>query len=257
MKMAKFKIWMVALTLITGVSLTSCLDSGESNPIQQQTVLAKLTMGSTYSNVLIMQGGIELVPSDPTSLMLLNAGMYMVDIQYNVNDVQANSKTLNVTLLSTPTKIDGPYVTTTTPIADAPMYVIKYEDNGGIIAPYFFDKNTLIFPALYWYKASTGDERTAEIKKHSFVLSYDEIEEGDETLTLKVTHLISEDKKAERKSYIVSYFAYDLKDAIEEFTSKGNTLKKIVLSAKSNTSSNKLEDAKDETYEMDYTKIAE
>ena len=27
MKMAKFKIWMVALTLIMGVSFTSCMDS--------------------------------------------------------------------------------------------------------------------------------------------------------------------------------------------------------------------------------------
>ena len=33
MKMAKFKIWMVALTLIMGVSLSSCIN-GDDNTIQ-------------------------------------------------------------------------------------------------------------------------------------------------------------------------------------------------------------------------------
>lgn len=255
--MAKFKIWMVALTLIMGVSLSSCFDSGDDNPMRQISVIARLTTGTSYSNALVMQDGVELVPSDPTSLMLLNSGMYYVDIQYSIDDVQANSKSLKVTLLSTPTKIDGPDLTATVPTADAPMYDLTYRSNQEFYVPFMFDKYTLILPALYWVKPLTKENAEAELKKHSFIISYDEINEGDETLNLQVTHLITEDKDDLRTSYTVSLKAYDLSDVISEFESKGNTLKKIVLSAKTNDRTNSLDDSGDKTFDIDYTKVTE
>lgn len=247
---------MVTLTLLMGVSFTSCLDDGDSNPMAQMSVVARLT-NTSLSKTFVLGTGMELVLSDQTATMLLEPGMYSVPIQFNMNDLQDGAEYLNATLLGTPTKIDGPAVTTTQPEADAPMYALKYEDSySTAIAPFFFDANTLVLPAMYWFKKSEGDELKAEIKKHSFVISYGEIKEGDETLTLWVTHKINEtETDVARDYYTYSNYAYDLTRVISEFKMKGNTLKKVLVKAKVNNVNNRLDGASEAEVEIDYTKI--
>ena len=41
-----------------------------------------------------MIDGTKLVPTDPTSIMLLNSGMYIVNGQYNVEDVNVNAASI-------------------------------------------------------------------------------------------------------------------------------------------------------------------
>lgn len=216
-------------------------------------------MGPSYSNMILMQDGLELIPSNPTMVMLLDPGMYLMAFQYDVNDLKAGADFLNVTLLGEPERIDGPTVTSITPEPDAPMFLLTEVNQNGdvILGPYFFDKTTLVLPATYWAKSSGQTVDEEELNKHSFIISYDEIEEGDETLNLYVTHVLRTDKDADRTFPALTTVAYNLSAAISEFTGKGNTLKKIVFNAKVNDQANDLEDAKDATYEIDYTKITE
>ena len=56
MKMAKLKIWMVALTLIMGVSLTSCIN-GDDNTIQP--VYGPILLKSTFPYQFQAEDGIR------------------------------------------------------------------------------------------------------------------------------------------------------------------------------------------------------
>ena len=95
------------------------------------------------------------------------------------------------------------------------------------------------------------------MKKHKFILSYDaeKVAEGGETLDLYVNHIITEDKDETRTSYKVSYQAYDLSSVLHQFTN----LKKIIVHAQVNTSSNKLDNSstREEKFEIDYSKISQ
>ena len=120
------------------------------------------------------------------------------------------------------------------------------------------DKNTLILPAMFHFKnSSVSTELEAELKKHKFMLSYDaeKVAEGGETLDLYVNHIITEDIDETRTSYTVSYQAYDLSSVLHQFTN----LKKIIVHAQVNTSSNKLDNSstREEKFEIDYSKISQ
>lgn len=48
--MKQLKFLMVAFTLLMGVSLTSCLDNGDDNPIKEMSAIVKYE-GSMYGGV--------------------------------------------------------------------------------------------------------------------------------------------------------------------------------------------------------------
>ena len=251
--MKQVKFFLVALmAVVMGVSVTSCMNGDDNSGPRTLSVIAKL---DSYGSNFKMIDGTKLVPTDPTSIMLLNSGMYIVNGQYNVEDVNVNAASITFTLTSTPTNIDGPSVTSTPDDADATMYALNYENT---YYPYFFDKNTLILPAMFHFKnSSVSTELEAELKKHKFILSYDaeKVAEGGETLDLYVNHIITEDKDETRTSYTVSYQAYDLSSVLHQFTN----LKKIIVHAQVNTSSNKLDNSstREEKFEIDYSKISQ
>lgn len=70
-----------------------------------------------------------------------------------------------------------------------------------------------------------------------------------------MNHIITEDKDETRTSYTVSHQAYDLSSVLYQFTN----LKKIIVHAQVNTSSNKLDNSntREEKFEIDYSKIVQ
>ena len=137
------------MAVVMGVSVTSCMNGDDNSGPRTLSVIAKL---DSYGSNFKMIDGTKLVPTDPTSIMLLNSGMYIVNGQYNVEDVNVNAASITFTLTSTPTNIDGPSVTSTPDDADATMYALNYENT---YYTYFFDKNTLILPAMFHFKNSS------------------------------------------------------------------------------------------------------
>ncbi|WP_073348534.1 hypothetical protein [Bacteroides congonensis] len=251
--MKQMKFFLVALmAVVMGMSVTSCMNGDDNNGPQPLSVIARL---DSYGSSFKMIDGTKLIPTDPTSIMLLNSGMYIVNGQYNREDINASTASITFTLTSTPTNIDGPNVTSTPDEADATMYTLNYEN---VYYPYMFDKNTLILPAMFHFKnSSVATEVEEELKKHKFIISYDEtkVSEGGETLDLYVNHIITEDKDETRREHTVSYQAYDLSYLVNRFS----TLKKIVIHAQVNSSSNKLDDSstREGTFDIDYSKITQ
>lgn len=130
--MKQMKFFLVALmAVVMGVSVTSCMNGDDNNGPQSFGVIAKL---DSYASSFKTMDGIKWIPTDPTSIMLLNPGMYIVNGQYNVEDVNVNTTSITFTLTSTPTNIDGPSVTSTPDAADATMYALNYENT---YYPYF------------------------------------------------------------------------------------------------------------------------
>lgn len=254
-KMKQLKFLMVAFTLLMGVSLTSCLDNGDDNPIKEMSAIVKYE-GSMYGGVFKMIDGSELEPSDVVQTIDLVSGkMYAIYFSYNINDVVANKAT-KITLLATPSNISGPEVVASeyASTANAPLYALDYNEGYYNYYPYMFYKHTMIFYALFWLKDVTSkDDLAEEIKKHRFEISYDAVEGG--VLNLYVNHLIDEEKETERTKYTVNTYAYDLQPIIDEVANEGSTINKIIVHAKVNSSKNSLENAMDKTYEIDYSKL--
>ena len=97
MKMAKFKIWMVALTLIMGVSFTSCMDS---DPTVTDITLGQVTE-IFPSTVITAPYGIKFTAVNSLADKNLTYGDY-VQFQYSYNSdeqqVDQNTKNINVTI---------------------------------------------------------------------------------------------------------------------------------------------------------------
>ena len=251
--MKQMKFLLVALmAVVMGLSVTSCMNGDDNNGPQTFGVIAKL---DSYASSFKTMDGTKWIPTDATSIMLLSSGMYIVNGQYNREDVNANTASITFTLTSTPTNIDGPSVTSTPETANATMYALNYEN---AYYPYLFDKNTLILPAMFHFKnSSVATELEAELKKHKFIISYDEEEvaKGGETLDLFVNHVVTDDEKVVRDSYTVSYEAYDLSYIISRYSN----LKTITIHAQVNRTSDDLANSstKEDKFDIDYSKITQ
>lgn len=247
--MKQMKLFLVALlTVVMGVSVTSCMN-GDDNPIMSLNTFVRYDgYGTSYFK---MADGTKLAPKDNTSMLLLDAGMYIINSQYNRDEVVANSP-VSIDLLSTPVKIDGPSVTEQEITPDAALFALNYQG----AYPSFFDKTTLIIPCLMWAKGTTSSEVAEDAKKHILTLSYEPIEEGATELVLHLTDQITSNKEDKRTVLNVEYKAYNLNPVISQF---GGKLNKIIIKAKVNSQSNKVDDetyTKDDKFEIDYTKIA-
>lgn len=246
--MKQMKLFLVALmTVVMGVSVTSCMN-GEDNPIMSLNTIVRYDgIGTSYFK---MGDNTKLAPKDNSSMILLDAGMYIINAQYNRDEVVANSP-IPIDLLSTPSKIDGPYVTDEKQTPDAALFALDYQG----AYPYFFGKTTLIVPCLIWTKGSTNTEIEEDTKKHTMTISYEEIKEDATELVLYLTDQITENKEADRKLLTIKWQSYNLNTLISQFNGK---LKKITINAKVNSQSNKVNDetyTKDAKFEIDYTKI--
>lgn len=254
--MKQLKFLMVALTLLMGISLTSCLDSGDDNPIKQLSLIVKYEGGMYGGGVFKTTDGLELEPADPTLTISLSSGkIYYISFSYNKDEVVANKAT-KITLLATPTDISGPRVVPSSEAseANAPLFALEYSDGYNVYCPYLFDKYTLILPALFWVKdVNSQNDLMDEIKKHRFEISYDEVEEG--VLTLYINHLITESEETTRNKFTINSYAYDLQGIINNAAGDGSTIRKITVKAKTNSSSNTLKDAVDKTFDIDYSKV--
>ena len=103
MKMAKFKIWMVALTLIMGVSLSSCIN-GDDNTIQP--VYGIITLKSTLPYQFQVEGSDIVYEANSLTITGLSENAYPGDIvflnaQYDTStqEVNQNTKKIVVTVI--------------------------------------------------------------------------------------------------------------------------------------------------------------
>ena len=229
--------------------VTSCMN-GDDNHNVTMTVPVKYNYGS----FLMGDGTTKLVPT--TELGLLDGTMFIISCQYDQSQVTANSTSIPVTLLSTPLCIDptgNETLTQTKTEPTNPLYSLDKQQSSLV----YYDKNTIVLTMPYWVKVTNSSVEDSEVKKHSFVLSYDpDIKATDTKLKLYISHVVddAEGETVTRSNFKYAYRAYSIRDALTVFKEKTGKLPKYLeLTAKTNSSKDELKEESGETsVEYDY-----
>lgn len=247
--MAKFKIWMVALTLLMGISFTSCV---ETDPTVTQVTFGQVT--SFMPTVITIPGGFQITAVNSLADKDLYPGDY-VYFQYSYDSdeqkVDENTKNINATVIigekmtyssaiEAENKGEGYENVTMIQIGNGPESNLRFM---------YYDKSKIIVPVIFLAEK--------EISKHTFTLVYDQadFEERSEELKLYLRHNSSEE---DSKSQATSYKLFSIDNALSEFANANNGKKpeKITIYANEtkNFNSDDLKDKKDEltAYTVEY-----
>lgn len=274
--MKQLKFLMVALTLLMGISFTSCLNSSESESAYDWGgfVLVKSTMGFTYfedaagntmypTTASVSQveanGGIKISDSR-LAFIYIKLVETEADKAKDANTGTTTPKKYDVNLLSfLPCNYNTPLVAATnldmTAMAPETAPVISLALSDGYIQwkPFLFNLDMVILPIAWRLEKN----ESAIVNKHKLVLacSMEEVESGDKELVFYLRH----DKGDDDKTTIAysSFYGYNIVNAIEQFKAKaGAAPTKIIIKAhESGQNSNDIPNNYTE-YSIDY-KMAE
>lgn len=253
--MKQVKFLMVALTILMGTMVTSCMN-GETDPMVSGTNFMRIKSGDGLFSKYVFEAGENLTFTATNTIDKFEASRGDIALVYwrydsSLQEVNQNTKNVDVEVLG------ANNITSDFSVAEAEGEMGDVESNVPVMTlepntmkPGFYDKNNLIL--------SIGHKAEADLSKHKFTLVYLETEEveeksdSDTTLKLYLRHVTSEDMSKETKNGI-SYCAFDFSRALSLFNDKnGKNPTKIVVVVKENSDANKLEDAKDREYSLDY-----
>ena len=263
MKMAKLKIWMVALTLIMGVSLTSCIN-GDDNTIQP--VYGPILLKSTFPYQFQAEGSDVVFEANSATITGLSDNAYPGDMVYlnaqydtSTQAVDENTKKIIVTVTSAEKLNENTYISQED--VSYNRSVLSTSELGANYSPALYSKNWLIFPIAFYIEKL----ETASALKHSFYLVYDaEHEDNNETtMVLRLRHQSNDDASKEKSSALLSK-AFKITDLVRNFnggstTNKLNTIKIIIQQQKGSTPEiveGSTDSYTEYTYELDYSKVA-
>ena len=264
MKMAKFKIWMVALTLLMGVSLTSCFNS-DNDPTVTGFAYGKCT--DFYPPTFQLFNGQKLVVSGSSTTTFNMGEIYGFYYQFDSELQSPDAASITVTLYNgiEPVSInakgnEGPVSASESTKANSAFYAfsgnVSFSSGTVNIDPIVvFDNEYIIVTPVYWVKQECSDEKQKEeLAKHAFVLTYDleSVKQGDTEFVLTLNHVITETSEdpVVRNVYTSTSKAYRLTSALNMFGLKaGQKPTKIKVIGQVNTSKNSLEGATEQVWE--------
>lgn len=226
--MKQLKFFMVAFTLLMGVSLTSCLKSGD-NSNRPYGHFARVVEGSLGERHFEDYLGNKLYPT-AASLMQVEAAStfkmassHFAYIQYTPVKTEKKTKagtetpqSYNINLSSAVT-CDGPLpiiaenkaAMENLAVENAPIYSLTYSN---VFPPFLFDKKTL-FLSIY-YKMENKVEQVSQ-HKHRLVCNLEDITPETTDLVFYVRHDRGTDEKTEKIN--VAYNGYDISAVVERF----------------------------------------
>ncbi len=266
-KMKQLKFLMIAVTLLMGISLTSCLNS-DSDPYKYGGGMAKVV--ANYGPVYFVSGDITITPTAASVSSLLTQGIdvskmsgHVVYISYRwdpavtvPNEDPKNIKNVDLMTaidLNNTTEVVNEKGATNDSINNAAIISLGISQNSEV-KPSFFDKTTLLLPVNYFMYG----------KLHYLTLKYypKEQAEGDKTLKLYLHHNAGKDETTNTTSYnyaeqgYLGFFqkTYNLSNIFRAYrtathTSEDPTTVEIIT--KENTYTYKLDDT--QTKENKYT----
>ena len=260
--MKHLKFFAVALTLMLGISFTSCLN-GEDDPNVTLSLFARYNGGFYGGTSFTTSDGISLVPTDPSIMLTLSEGLYSIYFQYNSDEVPAGAKEISITLLADPVRLERlvPVLGSGLTESNSPLYAFEYSYNSGyaqaVVCPVLYDKNTMIYPAMFWRAAvSEEDDYKEEMAKHQFTVAYEVKPEDPTVLYLYVSHNVNDvpGEAVTRSVTNVTTYELNIMPGVAAIESSGNKMEKIVMIGKCNQSSDKIDGAQEAKYEIDCTK---
>lgn len=276
--MAKFKNWMVALTLIMGVSFTSCMDS-EDNSMRSGTVMAKLHDGGfmgmsdyyfeTLDGITIRPTSASIKDVEAAGFKFSESNGEIVQIWYQWDSeeviipegaTEVEGVTLaGISSLDSPVEIVYNKGEANDSISDTPIISLEYEVNSEYkYEPYYWDRTTLVLPIEYYLQS----------KPHSFTLVfYPEEERTDGVAKLYLRHRKGGDSMT---TYSLTSWAYFLNGGyslycrsfnLEEVlnSASGVSIDKVIVVTEENENSVDLKDKATETkeYTVEYKETEE
>lgn len=259
--MKQVKLLMVALTLLMGMSFTSCL-KGDDNTIATPLAIAKCT--DYFPPTFTLGDGQKLVIDDASLSSVIPGNIYIFYYQYDTAAQSPTAPSLTVTLPNgAPVSIsaksnEGPQSSAV--VANAPLYVLTGMVNNGQVSPSLLFSNEYLFvPTFFWVKNEIDASKLKEeLEKHAFIITYDtETMASGEPLLLTINHVISDntEETVVRDRYTYEYKVYDLSYAVRAYTSKtGASPTKIKVQAMVNTSKNSLDGALLQTADLPLVK---
>ncbi|WP_297273220.1 hypothetical protein [uncultured Bacteroides sp.] len=272
--MKHLQLMMVALFMLMGVSLTSCLNS-ESDPYSYNTAMVKVRVSAFYT-YFETADGIIIEPTQESISKLLSDKIdiselanKVANIAYRwdpaVVDVPSDAETIKGVELYSIESLDAPAEVinikgeSKDSIADTPIIELAYNPGGYEYKPFFFDETTLILPIHYYMEKTVHTLR---------LLYYKEETQENGILKLYLRHNKNEDAASgtglTSYEYAVGtgllslfYKAYDLRiifSRYQEQTGMYEYPKKINIVYEANPYSWDLDDAQTETktYTVEY-----
>ena len=251
MKMAKFKIWMVALTLIMGVSFTSCMDS---DPTVTDITLGQVTE-IFPSTVITAPYGIKFTAVNSLVDKNLTYGDY-VQFQYSYNSdeqqVDQNTKNINVTIPYIEVIKTGNVIVGNSKGEEeenATILQIGYGSQNASQAQFvYYDKNTLVVP-IYFLAKKEKDSHSC-----SLYCNVEEIKDTDTELKFYLRHYSQEEEVAEQTGYNRIYRITEALSAFKGITKKLPTKVTIYANETTDFKTDDLDKAKSELtpYSVEY-----
>lgn len=242
--MKQLKFLMVALTLLMGISFTSCMDSNNSESPYDWGgfVLVKSAVGMTYFEDM---GGNILYPTiSSISQIEANSSVKISDSRFafiyvkrmETDGATTKAERYDVSLVSfSPCEFD--YALTAETKEDmetiapetAPVITLAMSDGYRQYQPFLFNSDIVVLP-MAWRL-----EKSETIKEHKLALAcvIDDIKAADSNLVFYLSHDKGSDDKTE--NYFSSFYGYDITDAIEEFRAKtGKVPANLIIKAHEN-----------------------
>lgn len=263
MKMINLKNWMVALTVLMGVSLTSCI-GGDDNTIMPASGV--YTIKSTLPYQFQVEGSDIVLEANSITIEGLSESAYPGDIvflnaQYDTStqEVNQNTKKIIISVFGAEKLNERTY---------SVMEDVSY--NRSVIAtssmpnyaPVFYSKNWLIIPVGIYLEKSAWESAL----KHSFYLVYDAEDENnnESTMVLRLRHASTEDATKETTSALFNK-AFRITNFVNVFnegstTNKLKTIKIIVQEQLGNSpaiTEESTDGYREYTYTLDYSRIAD
>ena len=248
--MKQLKFFALALTLLMGISLTSCFND-EDDPIVKMSLLARYD-GGYYGASFTTVDGVRLIPADQSVMLTLTEGLYSIYFQYNRDEVPEGAKEITITLLSDPARLDKLYTSPEmgTGVSNAPLYAFEYSYNSGygeaVVCPMLYDKTTI----------ADEDAYEEELAKHQFTVTY-EVKPAEPTvLYLYVNHNVADEAGEVVKRTVNNVVTYELniQAGVAAIESAGQKMSKIIMIGKCNSSSDNMEGAQEARFEIDCSK---
>lgn len=257
--MTIFKNWMVALTLMMGVSLTSCLNSdGVEYDDVYDMVLVNNYMGYvTFENPLG-----EIYEPTQASLAQLEANGFKIS-EHRMGLIRGKRIEPETDTKSTKTvftlkafqaiSLEDAVVAQTKEDLDmmapetAPVVTLDLKNVG---KPSLYNENILVTPIMWCLQ---NDEEKFKLHKLYLACALDEIEEGETDLVFYLRHDKGGDDKTETAYW--NYYGYNIQEALNEFQMKtGNLPANLIIKAHETGEYGKVDEMPDEytSYSIEY-----
>lgn len=259
--MKQVKFWMVAFTLLMGVSFTSCLDSdeGEVYDVPGLAMLVRSYMG--YVTFEDAAGNIYTPTQASLTQFETNNSIKISDYKMGfVTGTKIEPETgTKATDIPFSLKIFQPITFANAVVAQTTeeMDVVAPETSPVItlnsgISPSLFNKDILV-TLIFW--RLQNDNEKFKLHKLTLACALDEIEEGDTELVFYVRHDNGGDDKSD--VYYYNWYAYDIQAALNSFKAKtGKLPTRLVVKAHESGEYSTTMPTTYTEYPIDYTKFA-